>query len=352
MDFLNLGTNASVRKMLGKEEVKFSGKVIKINNKGKKQNRVLLISDSAMYNLDEKYKCKRRIELNQLAGLTESKSSDEFVVHVPSTYDYHFSSTNAVQIREVLVAAFQIMCEAKNEQKPFPIVVTEESDLSINVVTQDIAKRTEEGKKNPSKFVDYVPGDHLKLADHPLVQEKLGIEKLIMSLKTIKINRKLKNQERVLLVSDKAIYNFSPSLEFNRRIVLEHVTALTTSKQSEQLVIHVPMEYDYHFSSSKNTEVAKVLQSLAEKSSRTLVLTEADEADLSSLVLTKELAQLQTTAEKQDRREALSAPKTKPKRGSKMGPETNLHATVAKKAPLAPAVVNDTNFEVDDDGDG
>jgi len=70
-DLLNLGSNATVRKLLGKEDIMFSGKVVKINSKGKKQERVLVVSNQAMYNLDEKYKCKRKIELDQLAGITE-----------------------------------------------------------------------------------------------------------------------------------------------------------------------------------------------------------------------------------------------------------------------------------------
>jgi len=324
--------------------------VIKINAKGKKQARVLVVTDQAMYNLDEKYKCKRRIVVSQLAGLTESKSSDQFVVHVPSEYDYHYSSANASQIRDALRAAFQ--AQTKDNGKAFPVVVTEEADLAINVVTQGIAKRMEEGKKNAPKFVDYAAGDYLKLADHPLILEMLHTEKLLLSLKTIKINRKLKNQERVLLVTDKAVYNLNPQLINKRRVPLDRIVALTMSKKSEQFVVHVPMEYDYHFSSTKNTEIAKVLQRAADKAgSGPLILTSVDEADLSQHVLTQELADLQSDAEKQARREALRtrADESTSKRGSSTGPS---------KSPKPAAknwqadVHNDTNFEVDDDGDG
>lgn len=68
----------------------FSDFVIKINRKEKEQTRVILLTDKAVYNLlPSSYgKCKRRIKLENIAAVTASSISDEFVLHVPDEYDY------------------------------------------------------------------------------------------------------------------------------------------------------------------------------------------------------------------------------------------------------------------------
>lgn len=37
-------------------------------------------------------KCKRRIKLEMIAGISVSEMSDEFVIHVKEEYDYRFKS--------------------------------------------------------------------------------------------------------------------------------------------------------------------------------------------------------------------------------------------------------------------
>lgn len=115
-DHLCLAGNHSVQKMLNKhginkpipETVAFSDFVIKINKKDKEQARVLLITNNALYNLiPSNYgKCKRRIPLSSLAGVTASQISDEFVLHVPEEYDYRFKSAKKDKICQVLEALY------------------------------------------------------------------------------------------------------------------------------------------------------------------------------------------------------------------------------------------------------
>ena len=57
----------------------------------KPQERVLMISDKAIYNLSQSYSSiKRRIPFDQVQSVTSSESSDEFLVHVPTEYDYRY----------------------------------------------------------------------------------------------------------------------------------------------------------------------------------------------------------------------------------------------------------------------
>eukprot|EP01084_Bolivina_argentea_P312073 540262_1 len=115
-DALNLATNTSCQKMLSKtgssfpniENVIYSEKLIKINRKGKEQERVLLITDKAIYNLKPKEmgKCQRRIDLELIESITISTISEEFVIHIPDEYDYRFKSINKERLSIVLCKCY------------------------------------------------------------------------------------------------------------------------------------------------------------------------------------------------------------------------------------------------------
>lgn len=66
-----------------------------INRRAKEQNRVLVITDKALYNCmpNDPAKCKRRIAIEKLS-VSESTKSEQFVVHVPEEYDYHYKSVS------------------------------------------------------------------------------------------------------------------------------------------------------------------------------------------------------------------------------------------------------------------
>ena len=64
------------------EKILFTDFVMKINRKGKQQQRTLLITDKAVYNLKDK-KMKRRIDIQSITAITASQVSDEFVLHMP-----------------------------------------------------------------------------------------------------------------------------------------------------------------------------------------------------------------------------------------------------------------------------
>lgn len=66
-----------------------------------------------------------------------------------------------------------------------------------------------------------------------------------------KINRKDREQKRVMLITDKAVYNLLPDSysTCKRRIGHESIVGITASTVSEEFVLHVPDEYDYRFKS-------------------------------------------------------------------------------------------------------
>jgi serum/glucocorticoid-regulated kinase 2 len=151
-DHLCLAGNHSVQKMLNKhgkntplpEIVKFSDFVVKINKKGKEQTRVMLITNKAMYNLmpNNYGKCKRRISIEEVGSITASGISDEFVLHVPSEYDYRFKSAKKEAICKTMQELFKKYMQKhdKGKKKKLKVVYIQQSDLKDRALTKAMAR--------------------------------------------------------------------------------------------------------------------------------------------------------------------------------------------------------------------
>ena len=111
-DFLNLSQNYSVKTNITRdEEIQFSDKINKINKYNWWQERNIIITDKAIYNL-KKLSLKRRIDLKTLIGITISKNSEEFVIHCKNIdYDYHYSSPRRKIIIEIISKNYEINVE-------------------------------------------------------------------------------------------------------------------------------------------------------------------------------------------------------------------------------------------------
>eukprot|EP01084_Bolivina_argentea_P228960 386569_1 len=118
---------------------------------------------------------------------------------------------------------------------------------------------------------DCIEHDYLNLANNKKILKMLHkygnnhpmVEQIILSTKLKKINRKGKSQKRILLITDKAIYNIKPNKlnTCQRRITLETVASITSSKTHE-FTIHIPSEYDYRYKSLNATQKKHILTQL------------------------------------------------------------------------------------------
>lgn len=63
------------------------------------------MTNEAVYNLSEARKLKRRIALQIVSGITLSSISNQFVIHVPSEYDYRLSASRKLEAANVIVSA-------------------------------------------------------------------------------------------------------------------------------------------------------------------------------------------------------------------------------------------------------
>ena len=77
----------------GTEQLGFVAQVRKTNAVGKVQSRLIVVTDSAVYNTDSDCrKVKRRIPLLAIGMVTASEHTGQFILHVPSEYDYLYSA--------------------------------------------------------------------------------------------------------------------------------------------------------------------------------------------------------------------------------------------------------------------
>jgi serum/glucocorticoid-regulated kinase 2 len=70
-----------------------SSALFKFNDYKKKQERNILITTMAVYNL-KGTTIKRRIDIDKIKAVTVSKIGTEFIIHVPEEYDYRYASSD------------------------------------------------------------------------------------------------------------------------------------------------------------------------------------------------------------------------------------------------------------------
>jgi len=110
--------------------------------------------------------------------------------------------------------------------------------------------------------------DALRFRDDKTIARALGPnEQILMSCLLYKYNKRLKRQERSLLITSRAIYNvnkqdffaniisvFNSSYAIRRRIDVTKLMGITVSEMSSEFVLHVRDEYDYRYSSPDNRD--------------------------------------------------------------------------------------------------
>ena len=154
-DFLNLSKNYTIKNNVTREEeIQFSDKITKINNRGWKQERNILITDKAVYNL-KKLTLKRRIDLKTIIGISISKLSDEFVIHCSDIdYDYQYSSKRKRTILEIIAKNYELINE--EELKLFALSVKNLCTIVITEKEKEKQKNfTHMPKKNSVNIKDY-----------------------------------------------------------------------------------------------------------------------------------------------------------------------------------------------------
>lgn len=108
--------------------------------------------------------------------------------------------------------------------------------------------------------------DYLELGKHPSISKLLAHDEVIhFSDMIVKINRKSKQQERAILITDRNIFNLvitKAALKSKRKIEISKVVAIIWGKEGKEFVVKVPEEYDYHYKSVKREEIIAVIEKI------------------------------------------------------------------------------------------
>lgn len=133
------------------------------------------------------------------------------------------------------------------------------------------------------------PNDYLSLnADSAFKKSVIGGEEVVFSDVVTKINRKDKPQERILVVTNKGVYNLSKSKKLKRRIDLAKVDAITVSTMSDEWVIHVFSEYDYRIACARKAEATEcIVTARHDLTADTVKVTLSSQLDLKAVVSTR-----------------------------------------------------------------
>ena len=111
------------------------------------------------------------------------------------------------------------------------------------------------------------------------------------------INRKGKEQERIFVATNKAVYNLAINdlKRPRRRIDYDAIASVSTSTSSTEFAFHVPSEYDYRFKSDHRGELIKIVGAMYKKCRGCrLKVVKKYQSELINAVMTKDVARLQT----------------------------------------------------------
>ena len=107
-DFLKFKDDPEILKIITTEVLLFSDKIYKKNRFLFSQERYIVITNYAIYNLKGK-SLKRRIDISKLKGITNSEKTLEFVLHGNEEYDYLYYSENKLIIIHIIEKIYEVL---------------------------------------------------------------------------------------------------------------------------------------------------------------------------------------------------------------------------------------------------
>ena len=147
-DSLNWANDKEIQEIIKDEKLYFSDMITKINHYGMSQERSIILTDKALYNMKKKA-LRRRISYADIRGVTYSKLTFEFVVHGnDDEYDYQYIH----QDRDLIICFIAIFYQ-QVAFKPIQICEVQEKTLK-NYVTQKKEKKKDNSySKMDTKFL-------------------------------------------------------------------------------------------------------------------------------------------------------------------------------------------------------
>lgn len=123
--------------LVNNEKIYFSALITKYNEYGFRQDRIIVITINAIYNL-KKNTIQRRIPLEKLEAISLSTVSSEFVLHVKNEYDYRFLSYDKRD--EFIKMVLHIICKVRELSNAFPLYFVQKMNLHEIMTSQNSLK--------------------------------------------------------------------------------------------------------------------------------------------------------------------------------------------------------------------
>ena len=93
-DLLSWADDKDIKKAINDEKIYYSDFVYKFSSFGLKQERIILLTENNFYYMKNKT-ISNKILYKDILGITISKSSEEFIIHINNQEtDYYFTSKN------------------------------------------------------------------------------------------------------------------------------------------------------------------------------------------------------------------------------------------------------------------
>ena len=147
-DTLNWAKDPEILSTIKKEILYYSNKIIKVNHFGIGQERVLVLTDDALYNFQKK-KLKRKIQYSDIRGVTFSPLNTEFIVHGNDMeYDFYFISPERNLIIEFMSKFYQ-----ESVNKPLKICKINEKSIKNYVTSKKEKKKDGSISRMDEKFL-------------------------------------------------------------------------------------------------------------------------------------------------------------------------------------------------------
>ena len=156
IDSLKFTEDSEIKKLIEGEKIYYADLITKINHYGMNQERTIMLTNKALYNMKKKT-LKRKIVYNEILGITYSKLTYEFIIHGNNEeYDYQYIS----QDRNIIICIIANFYESSSG-KPLKICEVQEKTLN-NYITSKKDKKADSSKSkmdeqyliNTKKFLD------------------------------------------------------------------------------------------------------------------------------------------------------------------------------------------------------
>ena len=173
-DFLSISNDKEILNIIGNEEIYYSNKVLKISSSfSLRQERTLILTSSSIFIFQNK-KLKRKLNYEEIRGISFSNQSNELVIHGITDYDLHFLHQDQSLIIFIIIKCYEnilkkplILCEVsekslksycttKKDKKKDPNLSRMDEKLSID--TQTYITDNDPNESNKRSYTESIHG--------------------------------------------------------------------------------------------------------------------------------------------------------------------------------------------------